>query len=142
MVDENPIRTTVDELKKLLNVKDFIGDPIVTDDKILIPFLKWGLGFGAGKGNGPEDTGGFGSGAAAGIEPISIVVIDKKTEGMEGVRVLNLSNGTETSKAISELGVVVSDLIKELAANHKGHMGGFKGSKDSKNEKSNVNDAE
>lgn len=117
MTDENPIKTTVEELKGLINVKNFVGEHIETEDKILIPFMKWGLGFGAGQGNSPKGDGGFGSGAAAGIEPISIVVIDKKLEGMEGVRVLNLTEGTETSKAISELGIAVSGLIKEIISN-------------------------
>ena len=30
----------------------------------------------------------------------------------EGVRVLDLSKGTETNKALSDLGLIVSDLIK------------------------------
>jgi len=117
MTDENPIKTTVKELKELINVKNFVGEHIETEDKVLIPFMKWGLGFGTGKGNSSEGDGGFGAGAAAGIEPISIVVIDKKVEGMDGVRVLNLTKGSETSKAISELGIVVSDLIKEIISN-------------------------
>jgi len=117
MSDENPIKTTVEELKEIINVKNFVGEHIETEDKILIPFMKCGFGFGAGQGKDPEGNGGFGSGAAAGIEPISIVVIDKKLEGMDGVRVLNLTKGSETSKAISELGVVVSDLIKEIVPN-------------------------
>jgi len=117
MTDENLIKTTVEELKELINVKNFVGEHIETEDKVLVPFMKLGLGFGVGQGKGPEGEGGFGSGAAAGIEPISIVVIDKKVEGVEGVRVLNLTKGSETSKAISELGIVASDLIKEIVSN-------------------------
>ena len=116
MVDENLIKTTVEELKGLIKVNNFVGEHIETEDKILIPFVKCGLGFGIGQGKAPESEEGFGSGAAAGIEPISIVVIDKKIDGIEGVRVLNLTKGTEISKAISELGIVVSDLIKEIVS--------------------------
>ncbi|BBL61852.1 MAG: sporulation protein [Methanobrevibacter arboriphilus] len=115
---DNSIKTTVDELKKLLNVRNFVGDPIETEDKILIPFMKWGFGFGAGQVNSSDSDNGFGSGAGAGIEPISIVVVDKKLEGMDGVRVLNLTKATETSKAISELGIVATDLIKEIISNY------------------------
>lgn len=61
---------------------------------------------------------------------------------MDGVRVLNLSKGSKTSKAISELGVLASDLIKELVANHKGKKDSFNDSQDSENEKSKVNDVE
>jgi uncharacterized spore protein YtfJ len=117
MVDENLIKTTVEELKGLIKVNNFVGEHIETEDKILIPFAKCGLGFGVGQGKATENEEGFGSGAAAGIEPISIVVIDKKVDGVEGVRVLNLTKGTEVSKAISELGIVVSDLVKEIVSN-------------------------
>lgn len=141
MAEEKPLKTTVEELKDLVNVKNFIGDPIEAEGKVLIPFMKWGLGFGAGQGNNSEG-GGFGSGAAAGIEPISIVVIDKELEGMEGVRVLNLTKGTETSKAITELGIVVTDLIKEIASNYNQDQKDSKNSKDSDVNKSNVADVE
>ncbi|MEA4956944.1 hypothetical protein SDC9_07490 [bioreactor metagenome] len=124
---ENSIKTTVDELKKLLNVKNFIGEPIETEDKILIPFMKWGIGFGAGQMNNSNSEGGFGSGAAAGIEPISIVVVDKKSDGIDGVRVLNLTKATETSKAISELGIVATDLIKEVISNYNEKQAGKSG---------------
>lgn len=114
MADENPIKTTVEELKGLINVKNIVGDTIETEDKILIPFMKLGLGFGAGQGNGTEGDSGYGAGAAAGIEPISIVVVDKHSKGIEGIRVLNLTEGNETSRAISELGILATDIIKEL----------------------------
>jgi len=117
MNDENPIRVTVEELKELIDIKNFVGDSIEIEDKILIPFMKYGFGFGAGQGNDSKGDGGFGSGAGAGIEPTSLVVIDKKLEGMDGVRVLNLTKGTETSKAIAELGIVVTDLVKEIISN-------------------------
>jgi uncharacterized spore protein YtfJ len=135
MIDENPIKTIVEELKDLANVKNFVGDPIETNEKILIPFMKWGVGFGAGAGNSSDGNDGFGSGAAAGIEPISIVVVDKKVEGMDGVRVLNLTKGTETSKAISELGIVATDLIKEILDNCEQDKSGLNHSKTSQNEK-------
>lgn len=143
MADEKPIKTTVEELKELINVKNLVGAPIEIDGKVLIPFMKWGLGFGAGQGKGPEGDGGFGSGAAAGIEPISIVVIDKELEGMEGVRVLNLTKGTETTKAISELGIVVTDLIKEIVSNaDKDKKCTSKDSKNSDADESNIANVE
>ena len=118
MSDDDIIKTTVDELKKLLDIKNFIGEPIETNDKLLIPFLKWGFGFGTGKGNS-DDGGGLGAGGAAGIEPISILVLDKKTEGLEGVKVLNLSEKSETNKVIHDLGLAVTDLVRDIASNSK-----------------------
>lgn len=116
MNNKDPIETTVEELKKLLDVKNFVGEPIETEENLIIPFMKWGFGFGVGKGQG-DDGGGLGSAGAAGIEPISIFVINKKSDGLDGVRVLNLAEGTEKNKALSELGIIITDLVKEVASN-------------------------
>lgn len=105
------IKKSVEELRKLINVENVIGTPIETEDKILIPVIKIGVGFGAGEsllGNEGNNL----IGAGAGVEPISMVLIPKKGNTAEGVRVLDLSKGTETNKALSDLGLIVSDLIK------------------------------
>ena len=105
------IKTTVEELRKLINVDNVIGSPIETEDKILIPVMRMGVGFGAGEsilGNEGNDV----AGAAAGVEPITMVMIPKKGNNAEGVRVLDLSKGTETNKALSDLGLIITDLVK------------------------------
>lgn len=107
------IKATVEELRKLINVDNVIGNPIETEDKILIPVIKMGVGFGAGE----NILGGEGSdaaGAGAGVEPISMVMIPKKGNDAEGVRVLDLSKGTETNKAISDIGLVITDIVKNF----------------------------
>ena len=105
------IKTTVEELRKLIKVDNVIGEPIETEDKILIPVIRIGLGFGSGdKILGKEGTDVIGAGA--GVEPISMVVIPKKGNDADGMRVLDLSKGTETNKALSDIGLIVSDLIK------------------------------
>lgn len=107
----NNIKTTVEELRKLVNVENVIGDPIETEDKILIPVVRMGAGFGAGENIiGNEGNGAVGAGA--GVEPISMVMIPKKGNDSEGVRVLNLTKGSEANKAISDIALVISDLIK------------------------------
>jgi len=105
------IKTTVEELRKLINVDNVIGTPIETEDKILIPVMKMGVGFGAGE-NILGSEGSDAAGAGAGVEPISMVMIPKKGNDVEGVRVLDLSKGTETNKAISDIGLLVTDLVK------------------------------
>lgn len=105
------IKTTVEELRKLINVDNVIGTPIETEDKILIPVMKMGVGFGAGE-NILGSEGSDAAGAGAGVEPISMVMIPKKGNDAEGVRVLDLSKGTETNKAISDIGLLVTDLVK------------------------------
>ena len=105
------IRTTVEELHKLVSIDNIIGSPIETEDKILIPVMRMGVGFGGGAGllrEGDNDV----SGAAAGVEPISMVMIPKKGNDAEGVRVLDLSKGSETNKALSDLGLIITDIVK------------------------------
>ena len=105
------IKTTVEELRKLINVDNVIGNPIETEDKVLIPVMRMGVGFGVGDGLFGKE-GSNAAGAGAGVEPITMVMIPKKGNDAEGVRVLNLSKGSQTNKAISDLGLIISDLVK------------------------------
>ena len=105
------IKTTVEELRKLISVDNVIGTPIETEDKILIPVMRMGVGFGGGE-NLMGKEGSDAAGAGAGVEPISMVLIPKKGNDAEGVRVLDLSKGTEANKALSDLGLIISDLVK------------------------------
>ncbi|WP_407424092.1 GerW family sporulation protein [Methanobrevibacter sp.] len=104
------IKITVEELRKLINVDNVIGTPIETEDKILIPVIKMGVGFGVGENITGKESDAVGAGA--GVEPISMVMIPKKGESAEGVRVLDLSKGNETNKALSDLGLIITDLVK------------------------------
>ena len=114
----NNIKTTVEELHKLIKVDNVIGTPIETEDKILIPVIKLGVGFGAGE-NILGGEGGDATGAGAGIEPTSMVMIPKKGSDAEGVRVLDLSKGTEANKAISDIGLIITDLVKSYLDDQK-----------------------
>ena len=66
------LKATVEELDKLLNPKNVLGDPIERDGATVIPIVSYGFGFGAGGGEGGEGakagTGG-GAGAGGGIKP-------------------------------------------------------------------------
>ena len=42
MIDEAPIKATVEELRKLIHISNYIGEPIESEDKILIPVSKAG----------------------------------------------------------------------------------------------------
>ena len=108
----NNIKTTVEELHKLINVDNVIGTPIETEDKLLIPVIRMGVGFGVGENlTGKEGSGA--AGAGAGVEPISMVLIPKKGNNAEGVRVLDLSKGNTTNKALSALGLMIGDIVKK-----------------------------
>ena len=113
----NNIKTTVEELHKLINIDNIIGDPIETEDKILIPVMRMGVGFGAGEGIlGKENSGA--AGAGAGLEPTCLVMIPKKGNDTEGVRVLNISKGSQTNKALTDLSLIITDLMKNYLGNN------------------------
>ncbi|MDR3290581.1 MAG: hypothetical protein LBT10_00370 [Methanobrevibacter sp.] len=113
---EDVIKDSIEELKNLIKANNFIGDPIETEDKLIIPFMKVGFGFAGVNGNGKNNNGeGFGGGV--GIEPVSIVVVNKNPGDSDLVQVLSLSEIDTTSKVITDLGIVLADLIKEILAN-------------------------
>ena len=109
----NDIETTVRELSKLINIDNVIGKPIETEDKILIPVMRMGVGFGAGDNVLGKEYGGDAAGAGAGVEPVSMVMIPKRGGDAEGVRVLDLTKRTQTNKALSDIGLILSDIIKK-----------------------------
>ena len=111
MSDEEVIKTTLNELSKLITSNSVIGDPIETEDKILIPVVKMGFGFGTGGGSSLEGTG-----AGGGVEPVSMVVVSKGMEGAEGIRVLDIKKDDSVNKALSNLSLIVTDLISTFLA--------------------------
>ncbi|MDR2623162.1 MAG: hypothetical protein LBC39_01125 [Methanobrevibacter sp.] len=116
---EDVIKDSIEELKNLIKAGNFIGDPIETEDKLIIPFMKVGFGFAGVNGNGKNNSGEcFGGGG--GIEPVSIVVINKNPGDSDLVQVLSLTDIDTTNKIITNLGLVLADLIKEILANFGG----------------------
>ena len=115
------IKKTVEELRKLINVDNIIGSPIETEDKILIPVMRMGVGFGAGESMFGNEGSDF-AGAGAGVEPISMVMIPKRGNDAEGVRVLDLSKGSEATKALSDLGLIITDLVKSYMGSQKEYV--------------------
>lgn len=117
-MEVEPIKTTVEELLKVLATENVIGETIEIEDKLLIPVTKFGMVFGAGSGEGqdPANLGrgqGSGAGGGTGIEPIAMIVVFKGVEGPEGVRVMHLTPPNPIGSAISEAVPAVIDLIKE-----------------------------
>ena len=121
---EDPIKTTVEEIRKVLNIENVIGDIIETDDKVLIPVTKMGMGFGAGmgEGQGPATKGGgkgAGAGGVAGIAPIAMIVVFKGISGPDGVKVLRLSSNP-FAQALGDLGSAAMEMMKEgITKKHK-----------------------
>lgn len=117
-MDVEPIKTTVDELLKVLATENVIGETIETEDKLLIPITKLGMAFGAGsgEGQGPANQGGgqgSAAGGGAGIEPIAMIAVFKGVKGPEGVRVMHLTPPNPIGRAVAEVMPAVIDLMKE-----------------------------
>jgi len=114
---QDPIKTTVEELRKVLNIENVIGEVIESEDKIMIPVTRMGMAFGAGMGDGKGSANeGFSAGASgggAGIEPVAMVVVFKGQSGPEGVKVLPLKNPDPLSRAIGEVSSAIVDVMAE-----------------------------
>lgn len=83
---ERLLKGTVEELDRLLNAKNVLGDPIEKDGATIIPMVSFGFGFGAGGGGNAKTGPGAGTGAGGGIKPLGAIIIDKEGARVEGVR--------------------------------------------------------
>jgi len=89
---EKLIKTTVEEIEKMLSTKTVVGQPMTIEGATLIPLISVGFFFGTGSGSGKGESKtkreGFGEGSGAGtsgaggVKPVAVIVIDK-----EGVRI-------------------------------------------------------
>ena len=48
------------------------------------------------------------------MEPVSMVILPKKGSDGEGIRVLDLSERSEANKAMTDLGLIITDLVKKF----------------------------
>jgi len=106
---ENLLKTTTAELEKMLSSKTVVGDPMTIGDVTIIPLRSAGFTFGVGGGSGraTEKTSGEGIGAgtggAAGMKPVAVLIIDSNGVRLEPVRG-SLAQMAETmSKAVEKI---------------------------------------
>jgi uncharacterized spore protein YtfJ len=110
-MSESYIKALVEELSNVISTESVIGEPIIQDDKVLIPVTKLGfaLGSGSGKSSGKETGGeGTGGGGGGGVEPIALIAVFKNIPGPEGVQVLPL-------KAASKMPEVIEKAMESFA---------------------------
>lgn len=84
---ERLLKGTVEELDRLLNAKNVLGDPIEKDGATIIPLVSYGFGFGAGGTSNQKSGPGGGTGAGGGIKPLGAIIVDQdgaRVEGMKG----------------------------------------------------------
>lgn len=121
MSGEELLKTTVDELEKLVSTKNIIGDPITMGERIVVPVASYGFGFGGGyaKGCDAMKGDGAGSGAGAGIKPIALIIIDSTVKGPDGIQVHMLNKKTEVSELISTISTSLVPQIIEAIKGRK-----------------------
>lgn len=83
---EKLLKGTVEELDRLLNAKNVLGEPIERDGATVIPIVSYGFGFGAGGNQGPKTGAGAGTGGAGGIKPVGAIVFDKDGARVESIK--------------------------------------------------------
>ncbi len=118
---EKLLKTSIEEIERVLSTKTVVGDAITVGDVTIIPLVSLGFGFGAaggsGKGQMPSgdakgegEGGGAGTGGGGGIKPVAIVIIDK-----EGVRVETIKGGISSvfESVAQTIGKVVQTKNKE-----------------------------
>lgn len=103
MSGEEMLRTTADELDRLLSPAHIMGEAVDLGDKAVIPVAEFGFGFGAGSGSGKDSCSGAGSGGGGGISPVALVIVHKDVRGPEGIQVLSLRKDNPVAQVISAL---------------------------------------
>ena len=83
---ERLLKGTVEELDRLLNAKNVLGDPIERGASTVIPIVSYGFGFGAGGGANSTSGDGAGTGAGGGIKPLGAIIIDDGGARVESVQ--------------------------------------------------------
>jgi len=80
------LKGTVEELDKLLDARNVLGDPIERDGAFIVPMVSYGFGFGAGGGQSPKGGPGAGTGAGGGIKPLGAIIVDQSGARVEGIK--------------------------------------------------------
>lgn len=83
---EQLLKNTVEELDRLLNAKNVLGDPIEKAGSTVIPIVSYGFGFGAGGTQGGKSGDGGGTGGGGGIKPIGAIILDDKGARVEAIK--------------------------------------------------------
>jgi uncharacterized spore protein YtfJ len=108
---EDILKTSLEELERVLSTKTVVGEPIVVEGNTLIPLISIGFGFGAGGGSGKSKKGaeegkGSGTGGGGGIRPVALVIVNK-----EGVRVEPIKSGM--ASVFEHLGETIGKAMQE-----------------------------
>jgi uncharacterized spore protein YtfJ len=121
-MSESYLKTLAEELSKTISANSVVGEPIVHEDKVLIPVIKMGfaLGAGSGKGTGKESGGeGEGGGGGGGIAPVALITVFNGIPGPDGVNVLPLKSPSRLPEVIEK---TIDSFAKMKEQMHKEKM--------------------
>ena len=120
-MSEHPIQgmmdTTMEKIRKMVDVNTIIGDPITTPDgTVIIPVSKVSFGFGSGGSDWPnkntaKDLFGGGAGAGISINPLAFLVISNGE-----VKLLQMSFSSNTADKMVNMVPDVIDKISGLVS--------------------------
>lgn len=108
--------SSMEKLRKLIDVNTIIGDPIKIDGMTILPVSKVSFGY-AGGGSDlptskPGDLFGGGTGAGVTVQPIAFLII--KPEGVQLLQLANANNITERAlNLIPEIADKITSLVKK-----------------------------
>jgi uncharacterized spore protein YtfJ len=110
------VKTTMEEIERLLNSKAVVGEAIAFGDTTVVPLVSFGFGFGAGGGKGGgtgtskeaekaqgEGSGGV-TGGGGGIRPVGVIIISPS-----GTQVVGIKGGA--ASVVEKLGDTVGKLL-------------------------------
>ena len=109
------LKTTLEELERVLSARTVVGDPIEIGGNTLIPLSSVGFGFGAGGGSGtaPKEAAaegvGAGTGGGGGIKPVAVIIVSK-----DGVRVEPIKGGA--ASALEQVGSAIGKAMEKRAS--------------------------
>ena len=109
---ERLVKTSLEEIEKVLGTKTVVGEPITVEGATLIPLISAGFGFGAGGGSGKGESkqkgegAGGGAGGGAWVKPVAVVIVDK-----EGVRIESVKGGL--TSVIEKLGETIPRMMEK-----------------------------
>jgi uncharacterized spore protein YtfJ len=102
------VEHTAAELRRMLDVKQVVGEPLTFGGTTVVPLVSVGFGFGAGGGGGGGDEGsggGGGGGGAGGVKPVAVLILDEA-----GVRLAPIPG---KPSALGKLGEALADAIQK-----------------------------
>jgi uncharacterized spore protein YtfJ len=119
MAEEETVKATMDEFLKVLSAKNIMGEPVETEDKIIIPIAKMGMGFGTtvGSKEGDKTTPRGGAGGGAGVLPVAVVIVFKGIPGSEGVKVIPLAAQHTIAEPLAQ---IASHVLSSLSGHKEG----------------------